>query len=112
MKETYFTRERENYFVEFGKKVSQPSVDRSPSASDTVAANPEQTSNELARTIFYGAPSGKVDQVTALRRIKKTTEHTVFEVVWHGKPAIAKCWNPSHIEKCVDPIPSKLVRGS
>ncbi|KAJ5329631.1 hypothetical protein N7452_010021 [Penicillium brevicompactum] len=102
MPNTYFEKTREDFFDNFATRASQASNHRPPSASDTVVPTPQQHSNEMARTIFYGAPSGKMDHVTAVQCIRSAHTQAIYEVVWHGKPAIAKCLDASELQRFRD----------
>lgn len=52
-------------------------------------------------SILYGGENGAATTfVNCKRIIQQSSAKAIYEVTWDGKPAIAKCWSPSRMERC------------
>jgi hypothetical protein len=53
-------------------------------------------------SILYGADDGLATTFVNCKRIvQQSSDKAIYEVTWDGKPAIAKCWSPSLVERSV-----------
>ncbi|KAJ5800196.1 uncharacterized protein N7518_002264 [Penicillium psychrosexuale] len=64
----------------------------------------EEISDKLgSSSILYGAVDGLATTfVNCKRIIQQSSAKAIYEVTWDGKPAIAKCWSPSRVERFAD----------
>ncbi|KAJ5794954.1 hypothetical protein N7457_001553 [Penicillium paradoxum] len=64
----------------------------------------EETSDMLgSSSILYGADNGIATTfVNCKSNIQQSSAKAIYEVTWDGKPAIAKCWSPSRVERFAD----------
>ncbi|KAJ6188727.1 hypothetical protein N7519_003635 [Penicillium mononematosum] len=64
----------------------------------------EEISDMLgSSSILYGADDGLATTfVNCKRIIHQSSAKAIYEVTWDGKPAIAKCWSPSRVERFAD----------
>ncbi|KAJ5939874.1 hypothetical protein N7516_000042 [Penicillium verrucosum] len=75
-----------------------------PSASRNQIGTKEEMSDMLgSSSILYGADDDLATTfVNCKRIIQQSSVKAIYEVTWDGKPAIAKCWSPSGVERFVD----------
>ncbi|KAJ5979324.1 hypothetical protein N7501_002666 [Penicillium viridicatum] len=67
-----------------------------PSAADN-QIHP-QTFHVTTQTILFGGhESVAIESVEVMVRVAKSK--AIFEVLWHGQPAVAKCWTPSDFQR-------------
>ncbi|KAJ5967787.1 hypothetical protein N7501_004035 [Penicillium viridicatum] len=75
-----------------------------PSALRNQIGTKEDTSDMLgSSSILYGTDNGLA--TTFVNRkgiIQQSSAKAIYEVTWDGKPAIAKCWSPSRVERFAD----------
>ncbi|CAI7607490.1 unnamed protein product [Penicillium glandicola] len=66
------------------------------STSTTSAANNQispQRFNVSTQTIFFGnSEPFAIDSVEVIKSIRATKRKEIIEALWHGQPAVAKCW--------------------
>ncbi|KAJ5817015.1 hypothetical protein N7447_009248 [Penicillium robsamsonii] len=75
-----------------------------PSAFRNQIGTKEEISDMLgSSSILYGADDGIATTfVNCKRIIQQSSAKAIYEVTWDGKPAIAKCWSPSGVERFAD----------
>ncbi|CAG8907664.1 unnamed protein product [Penicillium egyptiacum] len=75
-----------------------------PSAFRNQIGTKEEISDMLgSSSILYGADDGLATTfVNCKRIIQQSSAKAIYEVTWDGKPAIAKCWSPSRVERFAD----------
>lgn len=61
---------------------------------------PPQTFNATTQTILFGGyESVAIDSIEVIKSIRVDKTKAIFEVLWHGQPAVAKCWTPSEFQR-------------
>ncbi|KAJ5413342.1 hypothetical protein N7465_005647 [Penicillium sp. CMV-2018d] len=75
-----------------------------PSTFRNQIGTKEEISDMLgSSSILYGADNGLATTfVNCKRIIQQSSANAIYEVTWDGKPAIAKCWSPSRVERFAD----------
>ncbi|KOS37533.1 hypothetical protein ACN38_g11670 [Penicillium nordicum] len=75
-----------------------------PSAFRNQIGTKEEMPDMLgSSSILYGADDGLATTfVNCKRIIQQSSVKAIYEVTWDGKPAIAKCWSPSGVERFAD----------
>ncbi|KAJ5194400.1 hypothetical protein N7491_001738 [Penicillium cf. griseofulvum] len=69
-----------------------------PSAADNQI--PPQTFHVTTQTILFGGhESVAIDSVEVVKSVLVANNKAIFEVLWHGQPAVAKCWTPSDFQR-------------
>jgi hypothetical protein len=49
--------------------------------------------------LFGGDESVAKDSVEVMKSVRVTQNKAIVEVLWHGQPAVAKCWTPSDFQR-------------
>ncbi|CAI7625900.1 unnamed protein product, partial [Penicillium discolor] len=69
-----------------------------PSAADIQIASP--TFHVTTQTILFGGhESVAIDSVEVIKSVRVDENKAIFEVLWHGQPAVAKCWTPPDFQR-------------
>ena len=74
---------------------------RLQSSSDSVAVHSGDTAQMpvTTETIFFGDNVVAMDSVEVTKTIRDTNTKKVFDVSWHGQPAVAKWWATSDVQR-------------
>ncbi|KAJ5478813.1 hypothetical protein N7530_004322 [Penicillium desertorum] len=71
-----------------------------PSAADNQI--PPQTFHVATQAILFGGhESVAIDSVEVMKSARVAKNKAIFEVLWHGQPAVAKCWTPSDFQSAL-----------